>query len=163
MTLQAAPSLAGRTFTVRGADGVSLVVAVDEEGFLSTEVQVSSARDEHGNLLELVEVEHPQAGEPPLQYFRFPELDGEVPADNRPFAVEVNGELVVPVRYVRGQHMAKEFVELTEEMEEAILNHQGMRQLIRRVEDAEDEQEDSEAEELQSEDLEDEASEAEEE
>lgn len=148
MTLQAAPQLAGRTITVQDSKGLPVVVSVDEEGFLSTGAITQVIRDGDGNLLEALEVEHPVKGEPALHYFVFPELGG-IPAELETFSVEVDGQLVVPARYVRGTHVEREVVEISEELEDLILAHQATAGLLRRVDNAsevvQDEAEGSEA------------------
>ncbi len=150
--LVASPSLSGRSFSVEDVDGLSVVIQVDEEGLLSESVLTTVSRDGDGNLLELVEVEHPTPGQPTLQYFVFPDMKG-VPSKYREFAVEIKGRLAVPVRYVRGTHLEKEVVELDEELEEVILAHPALRGLIRRVdEDAEEGSEDSQEEEEEAQD-----------
>lgn len=137
MTLQAAPHLSGRTITVQDAQGLPVVIAVDEDGFLSRQGLVAVPRDGDGNLLEVREVEV-GPGEPVAQYFVFPELD-EVPPELTALAVDLDGEQAVLARYVRGVHMVKEQVEIDEELEELILAHQATAGSVRRVElDSED-------------------------
>lgn len=132
--LLASPSLSGRTLSIADKDGRAIILSVGADGLLSQEALTTVSRDEDGNLLELVEVAHPTPGEPTLQYFVFPEMKG-VPASVREFAVEVDGRLAVPTRYVRGAHVEKEAVEVDEDLEEVILSHPATRGLIRRVED----------------------------
>lgn len=132
--LLASPSLSGRTLSIADQDGQAIIVSIGEDGLLSQEALTTVSRDGEGNLLKLVEVDHPTPGEPTLQYFVFPEMKG-VPASVREFAVEVNGRLAVPTRYVRGTHVEKEAVEIDEDLEEVILAHPATRGLIRRVDD----------------------------
>ena len=106
--------------------GGPVVIDVDEDGNLTGRGTKQVAREDHGVEVVLVEVDG-VAGEPDQHFYAF---KGDIPPEYDEFVTEVDGEAVVPARYVRGVHMEQVSVDLPEELLQELLDSSGTGQLL---------------------------------